>query len=933
MTKPSVMVMMCTCLLVFMSTSMFVCGSNASETPVIQQGDDLTTVVVFAPQLDTQRVQRTFYPKKHLEFLFHCLESVIDQSMALSSVSAGDQVNRVLVMDASGFQAASSSNTQESNDFQNSQELWVQLQRHINSPQWTGTSIGKEKLATAIQKKLLVFHSPTLSASVSPVLTSIQMAMKLSGSAYTLLMSHENRLPRNYHESARDEVQKAKVYAETQQFILGSKMVDEKQGVVVHTGVEFQASVRIKTASGQTSQQYPVPFSKCQGYSAQDARVNTSEWIEFTHWQGMIMPTGLFHQQNGVDVDKFPQNELLGMLDLQYRLKPTRVWFCASCQIVHQRGTEYIQQSMDHVYDLYGGGEIDQQTMWEIEALHRDNRKFIRKVDRNKANNGLGDGLLTSRTVRLNFPFMQYTTHGAEALDIVKALERSTELITSNPHDATLSRVFAPFNPRYVSQSEEETILDDSASNEADGVSSLNPFLQQHNNLSDGTVHSIASHIKLARVLNTKMKDIHLKDEIPDIVITIGIPELIHSPHEGLINVIRTSFETDRIRQRWVHRLNKMDQIWVPSEFNRITFESSGVNSSKIVVIPQGVDTHLFNPDTTSPLRLPKEDESKFKFLSVFEWTDRKGWEVLISEFVQEFSVECDNGECESDVVLYLKVAVFGQNIPSDATRNYNELSELIRNLVVKHTPSGKTAPKIKVITLRLAPADMPKLYKSMDCFVLPTHGEGWSRTVSEAMAMELPVIVTKWGGLRDYVTEQNAYPVHYSLSRVCDGCQEHEFGGAYYSHVWADPIGEHVAEQMRRVVSDPEHASSVGKEARKTMLQSYSLDVVIPQIINQLNLLSKTVDELKNKHQRYENLLLEKWQQRNPKEVEKYIKLTIFLGLLVTLVIIRMFFWTSFLDFLYFVGVLFTEFRVLKVRKVEKSQWAQSCSESTNEN
>ncbi len=37
--------------------------------------------------------------------------------------------------------------------------------------------------------------------------------------------------------------------------------------------------------------------------------------------------------------------------------------------------------------------------------------------------------------------------------------------------------------------------------------------------------------------------------------------------------------------------------------------------------------------------------------------------------------------------------------------------------------------------------ADMPALYKTMDCFVLPSRGEGWGRPQVEAMAMGLPII------------------------------------------------------------------------------------------------------------------------------------------------------------------------------------------------
>lgn len=41
----------------------------------------------------------------------------------------------------------------------------------------------------------------------------------------------------------------------------------------------------------------------------------------------------------------------------------------------------------------------------------------------------------------------------------------------------------------------------------------------------------------------------------------------------------------------------------------------------------------------------------------------------------------------------------------------------------------------------------LPSLYKSVDAFVMATHGEGWGLPIIEAMAMELPAISTFWSG------------------------------------------------------------------------------------------------------------------------------------------------------------------------------------------
>ena len=71
-----------------------------------------------------------------------------------------------------------------------------------------------------------------------------------------------------------------------------------------------------------------------------------------------------------------------------------------------------------------------------------------------------------------------------------------------------------------------------------------------------------------------------------------------------------------------------MDEIWVPTQFNKETFIRSGVTASKIVVIPEAVDTNFFDPDNIRPFQsiygCSTPSDCHFKFLSVFKWETRK---------------------------------------------------------------------------------------------------------------------------------------------------------------------------------------------------------------------------------------------------------------------------------------------------------------------
>jgi glycosyltransferase involved in cell wall biosynthesis len=63
-----------------------------------------------------------------------------------------------------------------------------------------------------------------------------------------------------------------------------------------------------------------------------------------------------------------------------------------------------------------------------------------------------------------------------------------------------------------------------------------------------------------------------------------------------------------------------------------------------------------------------------------------------------------------------------------------------------------------------VAQRDMPSVYRSMDCFVLATRGEGWGRPIAEAMAMGLPAIATAWSGPTEFMNKSNSYPLDFTL-------------------------------------------------------------------------------------------------------------------------------------------------------------------------
>jgi hypothetical protein len=125
-----------------------------------------------------------------------------------------------------------------------------------------------------------------------------------------------------------------------------------------------------------------------------------------------------------------------------------------------------------------------------------------------------------------------------------------------------------------------------------------------------------------------------------------------------------------------------MDEVWVPTEFNRLAFTTSGVHPAKLFKVPEPVDVDLFDPATTTPLPLhdpanpigklifgkapskssSSDDNNAFRFLSVFKWEARKGWEILVRAYLREFSAHGGEGGAAGggeNVALYLLTNAF----------------------------------------------------------------------------------------------------------------------------------------------------------------------------------------------------------------------------------------------------------------------------------
>ncbi|PCI91357.1 hypothetical protein COB11_08495 [Candidatus Aerophobetes bacterium] len=185
--------------------------------------------------------------------------------------------------------------------------------------------------------------------------------------------------------------------------------------------------------------------------------------------------------------------------------------------------------------------------------------------------------------------------------------------------------------------------------------------------------------------------------------------------YEKQVRIAYTMFESSRLSPVFVERLHKyFDAVVVPDPYNVKVYKDSGV-TLPIFVIPLGL-----NLDPFFDAKLKEKPNSPFVFANFSSCENRKNSPLLVQAFANAFGNRKDvtlliNARRGFDTEISAVKKVIEDEKLTNVTFNINKVS---KDVYVEN-------------------------FKSIDCYVSLSKGEGFSIQPREAMALGVPCIVS----------------------------------------------------------------------------------------------------------------------------------------------------------------------------------------------
>lgn len=263
----------------------------------------------------------------------------------------------------------------------------------------------------------------------------------------------------------------------------------------------------------------------------------------------------------------------------------------------------------------------------------------------------------------------------------------------------------------------------------------------------------------------------------------LGIPSVIKlANHKGDLADKpgwRSILGLPQIRRKWIR--DRVSAVIAISRDIEDELKGYGIPESKIIRIPNGVDTNLFRPASEEEKRILRAqlgwpDIPTIVFVGRVNRRKRPHLLVRALRKVLNKGIDC-------------QLILAG---PDGEAEYVESIRESIASL--------KLSSRVHWVGFT---EDVAALYRASDIFALISENEGMPNALLEAMATGLPAVVTQISGTSDLI--------------------DHDQTG-----IFVEPDADEVAEAFAWLIDHDQQRKCFGTEARGKVLREYSVDAVL---------------------------------------------------------------------------------------------------------
>lgn len=260
-----------------------------------------------------------------------------------------------------------------------------------------------------------------------------------------------------------------------------------------------------------------------------------------------------------------------------------------------------------------------------------------------------------------------------------------------------------------------------------------------------------------------------------------GVPVRIHGEHGRDVG----DFDGSSRKFQWIRRLYRPFVTYylaLSRDLEHYLLHRVGIPKNKVAQIYNGVDAQRFSPALLrQPIdACPFQDSGLWLLGTVGRMQVVKDQTNLARAFVRAL-------ELAPDLACRLRLVMVGDG----------PLRREVQDILA-------AAGRENLAWLPGERSDVPAILRGLDCFVLPSLGEGVSNTILEAMASGLPVIATRVGGNAELVQEGDS------------------------GELVPPADSESLARAIVRLASEPALARRMGERGRQAVERRFSLDAMV---------------------------------------------------------------------------------------------------------